>query len=88
MTREEAIYKVNNQVFEADYDTGLVMYPDSAVRIIKEIYDDFESRVCKNCFYYFEETCVCDESPLVTEIVDENYGCNKFKRKRDESIQI
>ena len=84
MTREEAIYKVNNQVFEADYDTGLVMYPDSAERIIKEIYDDFESRVCKNCFYYFEETCVCDESPLVTEIVDENYGCNKFKRRENE----
>ena len=91
MTREEAIYKVNNQVFEADYDTGLVMYPDSAVRIIKEIYDDFESRVCGNCEHFnnFYKTCRMGYAfCIATKKVREDFGCNKFKRKRDESIQI
>ena len=87
MTREEAKYMVKivpdknkivkNKIFVWRVDKDFE-------KRIDEIYDDFESRVCKNCFYYFEETCVCDESPLVTEIVDENYGCNKFKRRENE----
>ena len=83
MTREEALQIIENTHGNIHLNTKAMIK-----QLINEIYDDFESRVCKNWFYYFEETCVCDESPLVTEIVDENYGCNKFKRKRDESIQI
>jgi len=40
-----------------------------------------KERVCKNCFYYAEGVCCCDKSPLITEIVDENFGCINFKRK-------
>jgi hypothetical protein len=76
MTREEVFFEVLKN------RDGEVIEYGKVYEIINEIYDDFESRVCKNCFYYFEGTCVCDESPLVTEIVDENYGCNKFKEKR------
>jgi len=92
MTREEAkkLFWKKGGVFEKTFmyclDKVLKLpYRGSEVDVfIDRIYDDFESRVCKNCLYYFKETCVCDESPLVTEIVDENYGCNKFERRKKQ----
>jgi len=48
---------------------------------IDEIYDDFESRICKNCEYYKNGICVCDNSLLVAYAVDKDFGCNKFKKK-------
>ena len=61
---------------------------------IEDIYDDFESRVCKNCKFYIES--IDDkESEMVDMItgcsqiyIETNYlyslkdfGCNKFERK-------
>ena len=43
-----------------------------------------KERICKNCFYYAEGVCCCDKSPLITEIVDENFGCNRFERRGNE----
>ena len=49
--------------------------------IINSIFDDFESRLCKNCKWHQEDICVNGDSPLCAEFVDETYGCVLFGRK-------
>ena len=63
---------------------------------IDEIYDDFESRVCKNCKYFNEdEGCTNElntlkfkdmfgkwEEPLYLENM-KNFGCNRFEKKKN-----
>ena len=55
--------------------------------IIKDLFDDIESRICKNCKYKhtISDTsieCLNMESPLgYTDIeYSPKFGCNKFKR--------
>ena len=47
-----------------------------ANEIIDKIYDDFESRICKNCKHYESDWC-CDNA----FVVDEIFGCNRFEPK-------
>lgn len=56
----------------ADTDTKIV---------IDTIYDDIESRVCSNCYWYQDEVCAGDSSPLQADFVDKDYGCILFKIK-------
>ena len=44
---------------------------------------DYESRICKNCKTRddFSSICCNGESPLCTEAVEEDFGCNKFERR-------
>ena len=49
--------------------------------IVSQIYDDFESRVCKNCEYYDSKYNICDALNLV---LPEEFGCNKFQRVEDK----
>ena len=84
MNREEVIEEILGLYFVTDKEDPRLHYVDvnKVCEIVEKIY---RSRVCKNCFYYHEDgVCCCDKSPLVTEGVDENYGCVYFERREDE----
>ena len=58
-------------------------YNGSAIdSFIQEIYEDFDSRICKNCKWYQNEVCVNDESLLCCEFTDEFFGCKLFKDRK------
>lgn len=62
---------------------------DSMIRnIVDSIYNDFESRVCKNCKFYNSFTLIChsiDEHCLsngkANLVVPPGFGCNHFNPK-------
>ena len=85
MTREEYKNKLiqPNSGSEA-FNKGVKQANSRANRLFKNIFDDFESRVCGNCIYYAKETSVCINagSPLCADFVDSEYGCNLFEREK------
>ena len=42
-----------------------------------------KNQICKNCEYYEKYPSVCcnGDSPLCAEVVDEDFGCNRFSKK-------
>jgi len=60
---------------------------------IDKIFDDLESRVCGNCIYCkrIEEEriniCINKENEYMNGLcsmqVDENFGCNRFEKRRE-----
>lgn len=58
MTRKDAIKKIDENR-GGDFWTKSQVLADFAIDIIDEIYDNFESRMCKTCKYYAEEESVC-----------------------------
>ena len=85
MTREEAIKRVF-KIFDGENlnDGILVVAPGLIVDLIDRIYDDFESRICKNCKYYNNGNCPILQGASVKYVLDwldETFGCNKFERK-------
>jgi hypothetical protein len=58
--------------------------------MLDKIYDDFESRICKNCTHHTGVTAdqgwwgdyTCKELKINTS---KNFGCNKFERKTNEN---
>ena len=73
---------------EKIYDYGRIM------KVVDDCYDDFESRVCENCVYWNQENSsqkehnkgMCfqyrdTDKYYATGITQNNYGCNKFKRR-------
>lgn len=78
MTREEAKIKEAN-------------YYISPYKMIDIIYDDFDSRTCENCKYVharlnsfgqiIDYMCHNDMSPIETECVKSDFGCNMFEKK-------
>ena len=57
------------------------------VSLLADIYNDFESGVCKNCKHNF---CGCSIQDMILEFKNkygiessdfDNFGCNKFERK-------
>jgi len=99
MTREEAkreFWKKNGvfeRLFEYCFDRVLKLpYKGRVIDIfIDKIYDDIESRTCKNCIYYNPETNLCLNQDLQNKELgvlfmppSKSFGCNKFKRKVDE----
>lgn len=64
------------------------VYPNAVKDIIDDIYDDFESRTCENCKYYFihmlkadEMQCKNHNSFTHQSAVIKSDGCNKHERK-------
>ena len=97
MTREEAkkLFWKKGGVFEKTFiyclDKVLKLpYRGGEIDVfIDKIYNDFESRVCGNCEHFNSpyETCRLGcASCATTKKVREDFGCNKFKRKKDENI--
>ena len=73
MNREETLRRyINNQASKNYEDLGFIL--------IGDIYDDFESRLCKNCKWFKG----IDKSYKVCKLYDishgEDFGCNKFER--------
>ena len=86
MDREEAL-KENYNNFDCMYPQML----DSKL-LINQIYDDMESRTCKNCKYYSyfkQDGCaVCDHEENIQEYlggygmqITEDFGCTNWKSK-------
>ena len=50
---------------------------------IDEIYDDFESRTCRNCKYFIKDKFVCcnSKAPTIVQINEDSFGCSKFERR-------
>ncbi len=89
MTREEAI----KRLFDVSSDLGLVETIEARI-VIDEIFDDFDSRICKNCKYFKKETDdfgFCEyvfkkenKNSINVFLVKENFCCNRFERREDE----
>ena len=84
MTREEA------------KERFLSLHPTDRFIVIDEMYDDFESRKCKNCEHYdmFNDDsgfCIHDWYHEFDYVkgdvikVNKNFGCNGFERRTNET---
>ena len=80
MNREEALDEYCNQFSNME-------------ETLNEVYDDFESRLCKNCKWYIYDTyfdsehkdCAANnQAQSVVSFPPEDFGCNKFTRKDNE----
>jgi len=85
MTRAEVIYEIE--------DFNEYSPNNNPTRIVNEIYDDFESKVCTNCEYHNGKLMICEnysnnrmkDGGVSTEkgsylMADNDFGCNKFER--------
>ena len=91
MNREEAIRYLNTDTSIE----GFGDFPDMAKHtiecFIRSIYNDFESRTCKNCKFVLlidnREELLCgnakceDINELGQYVVRPTFGCNEFKEK-------
>lgn len=92
MTRDDAVSKYTMVWQEDDHWNDY-----SIEEVVNKIYDDFESRVCKNCKFYDKEDFLCNVIPESDSWImdaldravpnaqfcpDDDFGCNKFKKKR------
>ena len=110
MNKEEAKKEISNMFKSIDDVIGSIDSNDFK-NLIDRIYNDFESRTCKDCKHYDNGCCEnlyinleCEEGKVTNEklkkekcilnlfieddsgveiefLVDENFSCNKFKRK-------
>ena len=81
MTRDEA-----HEKFDDMWAVDAIPMDDA----IDMIYDDLESRICKNCKHNYNGRCMliddwdgyndepCEWAPPT------NFGCNKFERNKDD----
>jgi len=69
MNREEA-----KELFRKDKNA--YGYANAPMTKIDEIYDDFESRTCENCKYYYLDGApnlyICNILPIEGELLDDN----------------
>ena len=84
MNREEAKNQFSNELLERAMGFKKGKLKIGAVyKIIDDIYDDFESRTCKNCKYFIKDKFVCcnSKAPTIVQINDDSFGCSKFERR-------
>jgi len=85
MTREEAhetdLYRLDIEYIDGQKEFQIGSF--KVHKLINKIFDNFESRVCKNCDFYaeFEGVCINGDIPLCSDIVERTFGCNEFERK-------
>ena len=84
MTREET------KSFYSELCSEFDAVKSTVYSVVDKIYDDFESRTCKNCkhFQVYDDSkmlgeCINKESIAFTscEAIYGDDGCNKFERK-------
>ena len=68
MTREEAHGEKGDRSLEKGGIT----------RLVNDIYDDFESRVCSNCKHK-SDSSLCSVGIVYDNTTDNTFGCNKFQ---------
>ena len=89
MTREEAFE--NLDALAKSINGKLVDYSDVS-HLIDAVYNDFNSRICKNCKYYEikenyrNKVCVLIDDKMSEHYMgyfmpQPNFGCNRFKRR-------
>ena len=83
MNREEAKNQFSNELLDIIFKGNNELKVGGTYKIIDDIYDDFESRTRGNCFCYRECICICRNSLLYGYVVEEDFGCNKFKRREN-----
>ena len=88
MTRVDVIEEayVNNIFKVIKWAEGDYEFDFEPVReFLNELYDDVESRVCKNCKRFKNEWCSILEgasAKYTLDYLDENnFGCNRFRKK-------
>lgn len=86
MTREEA-YIWNENSHDENYSTVKEM-EESIHYLLKRIYDSFENRSCKNCFYFNSKYQLLDINNSITNrceklslYVTDDFCCNKWESK-------
>jgi len=68
----------------------LVENCDNGNKVVDKVYNNFESRTCKNCKYIkttYAPTCdlgVVSQGLFGNGVVTLDFGCNKFERKVEE----
>jgi hypothetical protein len=84
MTREEA-----HRIAYEDLDS---MYHSTWIKVVvDDIYDELESRVCKNCIYCEERDYMiqreyfCNNAKVPFVDTEPMLGCNKFERNTNET---
>lgn len=96
MTRLEAHQFRKAQRVDEDGDGFRLMVAlADHMETVNAIYDDIESRVCKNCKYYYETESLCNKMPEDDSWIldymdrtvpnaqfcpDDDFGCNRFER--------
>lgn len=50
------------------------------LKLIDQIYDDFENSTCGNCKFYNDEYCDNDSCPFYLSCINLGDGCNHFKK--------
>lgn len=58
---------------------------------VDHIYDDFESRLCKNCTYFNRINTFkgwCENISISSNKVESTYGCNEFERIDSDKTNI
>jgi len=84
MNRGETLKKADALPAAEDYGSRGIYFGD-VNDLINEIHDDFESRVCDNCWYWAKNKRKCDNPDAFAydsnATVVKGDGCNKFVRK-------
>lgn len=82
MNKQKARRTLKNGIFTREDGVKCITLR-RAIIVLDEVYNDFENRICKNCKYYEEYSSVCcnGDSPLCADVVDKDFGCNKFEAK-------
>ena len=80
MNRQQALILSNGMNYYAE-DGTMIQEADDATSVIDEIYDDFESRTCGNCFFGSDKY-YCDNPNSFCEAtrIEPTDGCNQFER--------
>ena len=91
MNREEAKNQFSNELLDIIFKRNNELEVGGTYKIIDEIYNDFESRICKNCKYFkeFTKEIPFTEGLKIDKIGCElfegnfgkNFGCNRFERR-------
>ena len=96
MTREEAKKLINKKLTQIITGTllpNLTIENSELSDIVDEIYDDFESRVCKNCKYAEKhengdehkcEILMATTQEEAKKLIEVGFGCNRFERRGNE----
>ena len=86
MIRSEALLEVDN-FLDNENDFNNIR------KLINKIYDDFESRVCKNCKYFVEcndgyHYCNNINNTGLNGIITPDFGCNRFEKKENKNDKL
>ena len=75
MKNEEAIKRMKIIMDKEELSENNIA-PNLLAELIDDIYNDFESRICKNCKH--KKRLICKK---LQNLFKNNFGCNRFERE-------